>query len=119
VPLGAHVGTGDLNLGDVLVPDPRRVTVRLLAPACDLMAVGPLGTLGLTIVRASKGYGVYWLELPEPGMWAINAECAGATYALDPAVVAVPPEGPELTLDAHLKSEQAPGPRGGGRRPGS
>ncbi len=93
--------TGDVLLGDLTVPDPRRLVVRLLdGVACDLLAVGPLGALGLKVVRATSRTGVYELELPDAGSWALNAECRGVVYEIEPPVVALPPDGPPPAVDA-------------------
>jgi len=93
--------TGDVLLGDLTVPDARRLVVRLLdGIACDLVAIGPLGAAGLKIVRAASRTGVYDFDLPEAGSWALNAECRGNTYAIQPRVIAVPADGQPPAVDA-------------------
>jgi hypothetical protein len=95
--------TDDVLLGDLTVPDPRRLVVRLLDGIdCDLLAVGPLGALGLKVVRAASRTGVYELELNDAGSWALNAECRGGIYGVEPPVVALPAGGQPPAVDAHV-----------------
>ena len=101
--LPSQISPDEIALGDVTLPGPRRATVRLSDPAtCDLFAIGPLGTLGLATVRATRAPSVYWFELPEPGAWALNAECDGVAAAIEPPLITVAPDGPEPTVHAHL-----------------
>jgi hypothetical protein len=93
--------TRDVLLGDLTVPDPRRLVVRLLdGVACDLVAAGPLGALGVKVVRAASRTGVYQLELPDAGSWALNAECRGVVHEIEPPVIAVPASGQPAAVDA-------------------
>ncbi|PYR42712.1 MAG: hypothetical protein DMF95_27715 [Acidobacteria bacterium] len=93
--------TGDVLLGDLTVPDQRRLVVRLLdGSTCDLLAVGPLGALGLNVVRAASRTGLYELELPDAGSWALNAECRGVVYEIEPPIIAVPADGQPPAVDA-------------------
>jgi hypothetical protein len=98
----------DVLLGDLTVPDPRRLVVRLLdGAACDLLAVGPLGALGVKVVRATSRTGVYELELPDAGSWALNAECRGETYEIEPPVVVLPANGqPPVVFAVVVKSRR-------------
>lgn len=104
--LAGRKAAGDIMFGDVVLPERRRLTVLLLdASTCDVIAVGPIGVLGLAIVHATtNGSGAYWFELPEPGRWSLNADCAGKSYSLDPAIVVVPSDGPEQTINARLRT---------------
>jgi hypothetical protein len=99
--------TGDVLLGDLTVPDARRLVVRLVRPldriACDLVAVGPLGALGLKVVRATSRTGVYDFELPDSGSWALNAECRGDTYEIEPPVVVLPATGQPPVLVVRIR----------------
>ena len=70
--------------------------------ACDLLAVGPLGTLGLTVARASSRTGIYELELPDAGSWALNAECRGEVYQIEPALIVLPPDGQPPAVDGFI-----------------
>jgi hypothetical protein len=94
---------GDVDIGDIAAPEPIHVTVRLLdGSACDLFAVGPLGSLGLSVVGAMRANGAYWFELPEAGTWNLAAECGGTTRALLPPMLAVQPGAPEQIVDAQI-----------------
>ena len=92
--LGASSRTRTIALGDVAIPEPRRILVRLLeplqSPPCDLLAIGPLGSLGMETVRASGTVNVYALDLPESGQWTFSADCAGTIQSVTPMVATVP-----------------------------
>ena len=93
----------DIKLGDLTFPEPRHMTLRLVgSPACDLFATGPLGPLGLMTRRGTQSSNVYWFELPEAGAWAINADCGGRAYPLEPPVITIQPDGPDPILDVRL-----------------
>jgi hypothetical protein len=103
VALSSSTATADMELGDVALGALRPVTVRLTGRLdCHLMAVGPVGSLGVTMVRATGGAGLHWFDLPEPGTWLLNAECAGRNYAIEPPAMTVAPDGPPRTIDARL-----------------
>jgi hypothetical protein len=103
VRLPSTAPNGDFHLGDVLLPDPHHLVVRLLANApCELYATGPLGSLGLTTVHAERGSNAYWFDVPEPGSWAFSAECGPIALEIDPPAVTVPSEGPDVTIDVYL-----------------
>jgi hypothetical protein len=92
-----------ISLGDVSLPELRRVTIRLASPlACQLTAVGPLGRTGMTIVQAVAGVGVHWLAVPEAGEWALSALCDGVRRAVVPLVIVVPADGGEIIIDAAI-----------------
>ena len=100
---------GDLLLGDITVPDPRRLVVRLLdGLTCKVIAVGPLGALGLKTVEATSQTAVYELELPDSGEWNVNADCGGTIYAIEPPVVSVPAGGQPPAVDARVIRIQIP-----------
>lgn len=95
---------GDVVLGDITVPDDAHLTVRLLdGSACVVVAIGPLGPLGLAIVRAESVTLVYELDLPEAGAWSLNAKCNDHNYELDPPIVVVPPDGKPMVVDARVR----------------
>jgi hypothetical protein len=97
------IGGDEIALGDISLPRPIRAFVRVSDPLpCDVFATGPLGTLGLTIVRATRSATVYEFALPEPGTWALNAACGGLAYSIDPPVIAVAPGAAEPTYHAHV-----------------
>jgi hypothetical protein len=95
--LGSNSRTRAIEIGDVAIPEPRRVVVRLIeaveVPACDLVAIGPLGSLGLQTVRASGVVNVYTLDLPESGQWTFSADCGGGKRPVTPMLAIVPPAG--------------------------
>jgi hypothetical protein len=96
-------GNGEFHLGDLFLPDPRHLVVRLLANVvCELYATGPLGSLGLTTVRADRASNVYWFDVPEPGGWALSADCGPMAVEIDPPAVTIPSDGPDLTIDGCL-----------------
>ena len=88
--LDASNRTRTIELGDVTIPDPRRIIVRLLeplqSPPCDLLAIGPLGSLGMHTVRAFSVVNVYTLDLPENGQWTFSAECGGRIQSVTPMI---------------------------------
>jgi len=93
--VNAPARTRTIELGDVAIPDPRRIVVRLLepmqTPACDLLAIGPLDSLGMQTVRASSAVNVYTLDLPEGGQWTFSVECGGRIRPVAPTTASVPP----------------------------
>lgn len=99
----------EVDLGDIAVPDPIRVTIRLLNAddACTLVATGPLSGLGLSQVRAAGHAGLYWLDLPEPGTWALGAECGRRAYSVQPPMVTVSPGRPAPAIEVVLVDRDA------------
>ena len=98
-----------ITVGDISIPEPLRVVVRVLEaferPACDLIAIGPLGKLGLQTVRASSAVNVYTLDLPESGQWTFTADCGGRTRSVVPIMATIPPPTPGAappTIDVHF-----------------
>ena len=104
VPLPAHVGTGDLNVGDVMLAAPQRVAVRLFdGDGCVLSAIGPIGALGASIVRQSAVAGiVHWLDVTETGAWQLQAECGNRPGSLIPDAFVVSDTGPPPVVDARV-----------------
>jgi hypothetical protein len=108
VHVGAAGNDGEIALGDIAVPDPVQLVVRLLDPSpCELSAAGPLGSLGLTMVRGRAMSNVYVFDLPEPGDWALNASCGGRSVVLQPQIVPVPPaaQAPQPPIDVRIVHE--------------
>jgi hypothetical protein len=90
------------DLGDIVLPPMVEVNVRLLGVDCELYGVGPLGSLGMSQVRAvyEPTRATYALRLPEGGFWWLEAECDGEAGSLVPPIVRIPPDGgPGLVLD--------------------
>ena len=95
----------EMTLGDLVLPDPIRLTVRLLdLAACEMQAAGPLGSLGVATVRANRAANTYLFELPEPGEWVLNASCGDCTPSLQPQIVAVGsgPSDTPLVVDVRI-----------------
>jgi hypothetical protein len=94
---------GDIPLGDISVPDNTHLAVRLIdGNGCGVVAIGPLGTLGLAMVRAASVTDVYDLELPEAGSWSLAAECGQRRYEIDPPIVVVPANRAATAVDARV-----------------
>ena len=102
--LPGQASGGDNDIGDITLPDSRRVAIRLIdGGACTLGAAGPLGALGIATVTESATAGiVHWLDLPEPGEWLLDADCGGSRPALTPNVVVVDEAGTPSVVDVQL-----------------
>jgi hypothetical protein len=101
------VGNGSdhrLALGDIALPDPRRVIVRVLGgDACVLFAAGPVGQLGMTVLRESAASdNLHWFDVPEAGQWALDADCQGRPATVDPPLFAVSVERSDVMVDVHI-----------------
>lgn len=79
------------DLGDLSLPDPTELLVQLDIPAaCDLLAAGPVGTPGLSVVRAqAHPSGLLRLDVPETGYWIVSLVCEGRDIALSPPFIRV------------------------------
>ena len=79
------------DLGDIVLPAPTQLTVRLPRGGCELVAVGPIGSFG--IGRVSSTFNVrddaYRFELPETGFWWLDAICDGESRTLVPPAVRI------------------------------
>ena len=104
VPLARASASADVQIGDVSLPDPRRLLVRVLdAAACQLMAIGPLASVGFTIVAAGvAGPNLYSLDLPEPGQWMLNLRCGEQEVPIQPAMVVVSDDGAPPLVDLRV-----------------
>lgn len=65
VPVSPQAGSREILIGDITLPDPRRLRVRVLEGGCTILAAGPLGGLGLTIIRGSPAGNMHWFEVPK------------------------------------------------------
>lgn len=81
-----------LELGDIELPPPVRLTVEVDGPAgCALSAVGPFGSSGMTIVKGQPAPdGTFRLLVPESGRWALTLTCDGREIPVTPPMVEVP-----------------------------
>ena len=104
VPLLEPRALADVDLGDIRLPNPRRLTVRLeTSAACVLNAVGPLGSLGVSMIAESAASSnLHWFDLPEAGEWMLDADCGGRSVPLVPSVVSIPADGIDVRFDARL-----------------
>jgi hypothetical protein len=103
VPVSGPGSEGETSVGDVVLPDNRHLTARLIdARPCTMSAIGPLGGLGLTIVHATDAANLHWFDLPEPGEWTLDAECGGRSRVLDPTIVNIPADGPDIVVDISI-----------------
>lgn len=104
VSLPATPGSSSVSLGDIALPDKRTVILRLMDPrACEVTAAGPLGQIGLTMVRATReSAGIFQLQVPEAGTWILDVQCEGRAYNVEPPAVVVPADGPDVTVDIRL-----------------
>lgn len=104
VPLPATPGASRVSLGDIPLPDKRTAILRLMDPRdCDVAAAGPLGELGLTMVRATReSTGIFQLQVPEAGTWILDVQCGDRSYDVEPPALVVPAGGPDVTVDIRL-----------------
>ena len=104
VQLPATPASRRVLLGDITLPDGPTVIARLMdTRECELTAAGPVGEIGLAVVPATiVSMGLFHLALPEAGTWVLDARCDGRTYNLDPPVVVVPANGPDVLIDVRL-----------------
>ena len=97
-------GEPRINIGDITLPEHRRLTIRLLDETpCALAVAGPVGRLGMTIVDAAGWSNVFSIDVPEPGDWILEVKCSGRSFSVEPGVVVVPADGPDQTVDVRLK----------------
>ena len=98
------------DLGDIRLPAPLSVLVRLAAPGCVLVAAGPVGSLGVDLVRAvfDSGQGAYRLWLPEPGFWWVEAECGTESRSVSPSVMRIPRDDVPRVIDLTLAPPSPP-----------
>ena len=92
------------DLGDITLPPPVEVFVRLEAPGCALQAAGPVGTFGLSRLRATyvASQAAHRFDVPEPGLWWIEATCGGSPRAVLPPIFRVAADRASQVLDAEL-----------------
>ncbi len=81
---------GMVELGDIELPSLVDLGVRF-RPGCDVLSVGPIGELGVVVVRSvfEPTTGLYQLEVPEPGWWWLEAMCPESSAAVASRLVLV------------------------------
>ena len=104
VPVVGKGADHQLALGDIALPDPRRAIVRVLgADPCVLFAAGPLGRLGMTILRESAvSDNLHWFDVPEAGQWVLQADCQGHGATVDPPILLVSTDGADPLIDVRI-----------------
>jgi hypothetical protein len=94
---------GTIAVGDIAISATHRVVLRLNDGAdCRMSAAGPGDRLGITVVYAVRTGMLHVFELPESGMWWMNAECSGRTYSVNPSMIATTSKGSEAPVDVQL-----------------
>lgn len=80
-----------VDLGDVRLEAPLDVDVVVdLEAGCVLQTAGPIGALGMSVVRALPVAPGRWsLRLRLPGRWLFEASCGGTAVRLAPALVSI------------------------------
>ena len=108
VPVRAAPGTGEVSLGDIQLPERRAATIRLMDPrSCDLSAVGPVGQLGLAVVRAARiSAAIFQLLVPEAGTWLLEVQCGDRSYRAVPGAIVVPAAGADPLVDLRLEESE-------------
>jgi hypothetical protein len=74
------------------------ITVRLVLEAsdgCDVVMSGPVGSAGLSLVRAQRlGPAMFEAAVPEPGHWLVSAACGRQNRIVQPTTIEVTGPGP-------------------------
>ncbi|HEY3883997.1 MAG TPA: hypothetical protein VGL62_02225 [Vicinamibacterales bacterium] len=80
-----------VDLGDIELGAPLVISVVLdQDSACGVLATGPVGRLGLQIVRGVRtGPGLYRVTIAEEGEWEFGLDCAGTITPLSPSTMTV------------------------------
>ena len=100
------------DLGDIVLPPPAHLTVRLGESSCELYAVGPLGSLGMSRLRSTFDAQdrTYRFQLPESGLWWLEAMCGGEARPLAPSVVRVDESSTRAVVDATIATVDSGAP---------
>ncbi len=96
----------DIELGDVELGRATPVVATLLTnEPCDLLAAGPMGSSGITMVSADRQLdGTFSLMVPEAGRWLVTARCGGRELLLEPAFIDVPLDSAEMSVQFAVTS---------------
>jgi hypothetical protein len=96
------IALGDLELGGAI----RLEATLLTSEICDLLAAGPIGSSGMTIVAGTRQpASTFSLVLPESGRWLLTARCHGQELRVDPDFIDVPPDLAELTAQFSVRPQ--------------
>ena len=90
------------DLGDIELFPLARLIVRIDGvDACELYAIGPLGSPGVEIMRPTRqAPGVRSFRLPESGWWWLSLVCNNLEEPLRPSFVHIPPDSAETSIRA-------------------
>ncbi len=88
------------DLGDLRLGRPIRFSAYLTgSDGCDLLAAGPMGSLGMHVVRARSGPGgAFSVVLPEPGRWFFTASCSGTEWSVEPPTMNLQAETDDISV---------------------
>lgn len=102
----AHSLPAVTDLGDIVLRAPTPLTVRLPRGGCELVAIGPIGSLGMGRVSSTfdRHGAAYRFELPETGFWWLDAICDGESRTLVPPAVRIDSASTGETVDATFAS---------------
>jgi hypothetical protein len=89
------------DLGDIELPPMTNLLAVFPVPDCELYAAGPVDALGMEVVASTfeANEGRYRLRLPEPGLWWLEASCAGEAVAVTPRLVRIDGNTPEKVVE--------------------
>jgi hypothetical protein len=100
VALSNVAGGSVLDLGDIALRGSIAVRATYVGDErCALLAAGPLGHTGMTLVEGQAiGRGLRLLTLPEPGRWLLELRCPRGAARAEPPVVDVPAQVAEWSV---------------------
>jgi Carboxypeptidase regulatory-like domain len=101
-PLPHVPNLAEIALGDVALTELIAVEIRADTPGCRMTAIGPAGAMGLALVQGRVALTIYHFDLPEPGEWFLDAECAGQHVSIQPPTVMVTPKR-SSSFDVHFR----------------
>ncbi len=102
VSLPATPNLSEIALGEITLPELLTVEIRADIGGCRLTAIGPAGALGLAVVTGRGASTIYQFELPEPGQWYLDGECAGRHVSIQPPAILVKPAHSSIYFDVHI-----------------
>jgi hypothetical protein len=112
ISLPALSSLSEITLGDVALPELISVVLRADVAGCRLTAIGPTGALGFALATGRATATSYQLDLPEPGEWFLDAECAGQHASLQPSVILLKSGRSSASFDVRIvTSDSARSPR--------
>ena len=100
------------DVGDIVLPVPTDVLIRLRGNRCALFAAGPIEQLGVEVIRAvaTQDGQHHRFQFPERGLWWLVAECQGRAAGLTPRIISVggttEPVVIEVTVQRHASGSR-------------